>query len=232
MTFPPDAPTELDQILVRCLTPPPAAWLESGESGLAAAAVLVPLVVDDNGIDVILTVRAAHLRHHSGQISLPGGRRETQDRDPVATALRECEEEIGLESEAVKVVGGLKPLATGTGFLISPVVGLVSGISSIRPREPEVAAVFRVPLGFLMEPSNRHRRHGVHNGRLREYFEILFRSHRIWGATAAVLIDLCDRLIGKTDDVSEVKYLSREIAKFRKMVHDQPLKVERPWGPQ
>lgn len=224
--------TELEQILSQCLTPPPARWQEQAAARLAAAAVLVPLVVDESGIQVILTVRATQLRHHSGQISLPGGRREVADSDPAATALRESEEEIGLDRRAVKVIGGLKPLETGTGFLINPVVGLTRGPFSPRAVEPEVAAVFEVPLAFLMDPANRHRRRGIHNGRQREYFEIPFHSHRIWGATAAVLVDLCDRIVNHAADLSGVNHLAPEIANFSKMVHDQRLKVARPWGPQ
>ena len=223
---------ELDQILSRCLTPQTSSWQEEVPGRLTSAAVLVPLVVNESGIQVILTVRARQLRHHSGQVSLPGGRREAADPDPTATALRECEEEIGLDRQAVKVVGGLKTLETGTGFLINPIVGLTRGPFSPRAVEPEVAAVFEVPLAFLMDPANRHRRHGIHNGRLREYFEIPFRTHRIWGATAAVLVDLCDRIVNHAGDLSEVKQLTPEIANFRKMVHDHRLKVARPWGPQ
>jgi 8-oxo-dGTP pyrophosphatase MutT (NUDIX family) len=157
------------------------------------AAVLVPLVVRDGGVQVLLTERTSHLADHAGQISFPGGRVEVQDADAVATALRESAEEIGLPAARVEVVGALPRYITATGYDVTPVVGLIEQPFQLRLDSFEVAEAFEVPLAFLMDPAH-HQRHVVDLGHAaRTYYAMPFRTHReyfIWGATAAMLRNL------------------------------------------
>ena len=162
------------------------------------ASVLVPLVLRDE-LTVLLTQRTDHLNDHPGQISFPGGRAEEVDPDPVATALREAHEEIGLEPFEVEVLGSLPTYTTSTGFIVTPVVGLVQPQATLRPDPFEVAEVFEVPLAWLMNPAN-HQRHAFEfRGATREFFSIPWqasdasgatRRYFIWGATAAMLRNL------------------------------------------
>jgi len=164
----------------------------------AHASVLVPLVLREE-LTVLLTQRTDHLTDHPGQISFPGGRAEPEDADAVSTALREAEEEIGLAPEHVDVLGSLPTYTTGTGFIVTPVVGLVRPGIALRPDPFEVAEVFEVPLAFLMNPAN-HRRHEIEWGGVkREFLSMPWdttdahggsRRYFIWGATAAMLRNL------------------------------------------
>lgn len=169
----------------------------TGEGLVRPAAVLVPLVPRADGLVVLLTQRTAHLSAHAGQIAFPGGRTEPDDGSPVATALRETEEEIGLSRSKVEVLGTLPAYTTGTGFEVTPVVGLVDADHVLVPDAFEVAETFEVPLAFLMDPANHQRRlyrwtDGVERAFLampwrapdgaREYF--------VWGVTAAMLRNL------------------------------------------
>ena len=120
--------------------------------------MLVPLVMRDAGLQVLLTRRTAHLRSHAGQISFPGGKAEPHDVDAVATALRETEEEVGLARRHIEVIGRLPAYTTVTGFVVTPVVGLVGPGFSLQIDPGEVDEAFEVPLPFLMTPAN-HRRH-------------------------------------------------------------------------
>jgi len=160
------------------------------------AAVLVPIVERGTGLGVILTRRAALLRHHPGQVAFPGGKQDPNDPTPVDAALREAEEEIGLPVAAVRVLGSLTPHETITSFCVTPVVGVVD--PGFRPRaEPsEVEEVFEVPLDFLMEPDN----YQIHARRWqnveRRYLTIPYGPHYIWGATARILQNLAGRMQG------------------------------------
>ncbi len=164
----------------------------------AHASVLVPLVLRAE-MTVLLTQRTDHLNDHPGQISFPGGRAEASDADAVATALREAHEEIGLEAFEVEVLGSLPTYTTGTGFIVTPVVGLVAPGAALHPDPIEVAEVFEVPLAWLMNPAN-HQHHAVDfAGATREFLSIPWqgtdasgtpRRYFIWGATAAMLRNL------------------------------------------
>lgn len=158
------------------------------------AAVLIPLVVREPSLTVLLTKRTEHLHHHPGQISFPGGRVEAADDSPVSTALRETEEEIGLSRERVELLGMLPPYLTGTGFRVTPVVGLVHPPFELRPDSFEVAEVFEVPLAFLLDPANRKRHRMMYRGRMREYYALPYGDYYIWGATAGMLVCLADCL--------------------------------------
>ena len=165
----------------------------------APASVLVPLVQRDDGLHVLLTRRTDHLHDHAGQISFPGGRQEPEDEDETATALRETQEEIGLDPHHVEILGRLPVYTTITRFVVTPVVALVRPPFELRLDAFEVAEAFEVPLPFLMNPAHHHRHvfeapgvsrqflsmpwHGAQaDGSTREFF--------IWGATAAMLRNL------------------------------------------
>lgn len=155
------------------------------------AAVLVPLVMRDHGLQVLLTQRASHLSSHSGQISFPGGKTDPIDTSAIDTALRETQEEVGLDRVKVQVLGSLPIYTTGSAFLVTPVVGLIEPDFLIIPNPNEVAEVFEVPLAFLMDPSN-HRRHSVKwEGAQRDWFSMPYTQGSterfIWGATAGML---------------------------------------------
>ena len=167
----------------------------------ALAAVLLPLVMRDE-LTLLLTQRSSNLSTHSGQIALPGGRTDASDRDAVDTALREADEEIGLPRHHVEVLGKLPTYVTGTAFIITPVVALVKPGFQLRPNPGEVADVFEVPLGYLMNPAH-HRRHEMEfDGVLRQWLSMPYtdpveeadngeaRERYIWGATAGMLRNL------------------------------------------
>lgn len=158
------------------------------------ASVLVPLVMRDSGLTVLLTERTTHLSSHSGQVAFPGGKADPEDVDAVDTALREAEEEIGLERRFVQVLGTLPIYTTGSAFLVTPVVALVDAAHSVTANPHEVADVFEVPLDFLMDPAN-HRRHAVEwAGARREWLSMPYTDavaeRFIWGATAGMLRNL------------------------------------------
>ncbi|WP_370151972.1 CoA pyrophosphatase [Ferrovibrio sp.] len=161
---------------------------------LMPAAVLVPVVGYGEGERVILTKRTAHLSNHAGQVSFPGGRVDRGDTDVAATALRETEEEIGLDRAHVAVLGTLDPYVTGTGFVVVPVVGLVRPGFALRLQQHEVAEVFEVPFGFLMDGRNHQRHKGVFNGIERQWWAMPYNDYYIWGATAGMLRNLHDLL--------------------------------------
>jgi len=172
----------------------------AADAPVRPAAVLVPLVAREAGVGVLLTQRTSHLHDHAGQISFPGGRVDAGDRDPVHTALRETEEEIGLPQAAVEVIGALPQYVTATGYAVTPVIGLIE-----RPFAPvldrfEVAEVFEVPLAFLMDPANHERRRIEFAGATRTFYAMPWtsaaRRYFIWGATAAMLRNLYRLLRG------------------------------------
>ena len=165
------------------------------EIALTPAAVLVPLVDRPDGMTVLLTQRTEHLDNHAGQISFPGGRVEADDVDPVDTALRETEEEIGLHRRhVVEIAGFLDPYQTVTGFLITPVVGFVETGFDLSLDTFEVAEAFEVPLSFILDPRNQERRSVVFRGQERHFFVIPYENRYIWGATAAMLVGLSQKL--------------------------------------
>ena len=157
------------------------------------AAVLIA-VTDRAEPGVLLTLRTETLRRHAGQVAFPGGRIDPEDDGPVAAALREAQEEIALPADQVDIVGIVDTYRTVTGYHVTPVLGVVPPDLPLVPAEAEVADWFEVPLGFLLDPANQ--RHGSVQvaGRERRYYEILWNDRRIWGATAAMLVNLSRRL--------------------------------------
>ncbi|MGN6376648.1 MAG: CoA pyrophosphatase [Sphingomonas sp.] len=157
------------------------------------AGVLVP-VTDRPDPGVILTQRTETLKRHAGQIAFPGGRVDPADADIIAAALREAEEEIGLPRDVVTVVGPADRYRTITGFQVTPVVGVIPPDIALTPHEAEVASVFEVPLAFLLDTANHIEASVEWQGRERHYYEIWWDGRRIWGATAAMIVNLSRRL--------------------------------------
>jgi 8-oxo-dGTP pyrophosphatase MutT (NUDIX family) len=157
------------------------------------ASVLLPLLERPGGLAVLFTERAAHLKDHAGQISFPGGRIAHAGETAVDAALREAREEIGLEPGSVEILGALDDLLTGTGFLIKPVVGYVADGSFVAKPDPtEVASAFEVPLDFLCEPATITQTYRDRLGTRFRTHEIQHGGYRIWGATAAILVNFRD----------------------------------------
>lgn len=166
---------------------------------LIPAAVLVPVVMRDTGPTMLLTQRTAHLRDHGGQVSFPGGRCEAEDASPEATALREAEEEVGLVASQVEILGRLPEYRTGTGFVITPVVGLVTPPLNLKLDDFEVAEVFEPPLEFLLDTANHQRQSLEVRGTRHEYWAMPWQGYFIWGATAGMLVTLQRMLFPATE---------------------------------
>jgi len=160
---------------------------------LLAAAVLVP-ITDRAAPGVILTQRTATMRRHPGQVAFPGGRIDPEDDGPIGAALREAEEEIALPRRKVTIVGMADRYRTVTGYQVTPIVAVVPPDLVLVPSEVEVAHVFEVPLGFILDPANHIRASTEWQGQQRHYYEIIWNGHRIWGATAAMIVNLSRRL--------------------------------------
>lgn len=167
---------------------------------LRPAAVLIGLIDRRDEVTVLLTRRTDHLLHHPGQISFPGGRRDAGDDSLIETALREAREEVGLNSRHVEIVGQLPLYQTITGFMITPVVGYLAEPPSLSLDPFEVAEVFEVPLSFVLDPTNHQRHSREIRGVCRYYYVLPYRDYFIWGATAAMLVELARRLQPLRDD--------------------------------
>ena len=196
-------PLSRDGIAERLRLPPPAPEqndlhviaLRDG-ARVTEAAVLVPLVNHDGAVTVMFTQRTAHLNDHAGQICFPGGRVESADSGREDTALRETEEEVGLQRARVSLLGRLPDYEIPSGFRITPVVGWVEPPFTLQPDAFEVEEVFEAPLGYFLDPSNYQRRQYHFRGRHRHYMAIPYEGRYIWGATAGMLYSLCRMLRG------------------------------------
>jgi 8-oxo-dGTP pyrophosphatase MutT (NUDIX family) len=198
---------ELDALRKRLLTEPPRLPLTPTRGDydlnpdqrpkdsreLLPAAVLVPIIRRREPV-VLLTTRTDHLPRHAGQVSFPGGRAHAGDISLVETALRETQEETGIDPSFVTILGFLDAYETGTGYAILPVVALLAEGFALSPDANEVAHVFEVPLAFLFDPANRKRNAREFQGRARTFYSFTYDGHYIWGATAAMLVNLGERL--------------------------------------
>jgi 8-oxo-dGTP pyrophosphatase MutT (NUDIX family) len=174
----------------------PGGWSGMKVEELTPASVLIGLIERENGPTVLLTRRADTLRRHTGQVALPGGRRDPGETS-VQTALREAHEEVGLEPRFVQPLGLSTPYQTGTGYLITPVVGFVRQGFSLAPNPDEVADIFETPFAFLMDMANyqEHERE-LPTGERRRFYATTHDDRYIWGATAGILRALYERLSG------------------------------------
>jgi 8-oxo-dGTP pyrophosphatase MutT (NUDIX family) len=203
-------PPALRMRLAEIAAEPPAAQVIYGDEVLAGldrppvpAAVLVPVVMGAEP-SVLLTKRTSHLTKHAGQISFPGGRIDPGDSGPEAAALREAQEEIGLDAGSVEVLGRLTDHVTGTGYRITPVLAVVPPGLSYRLSPEEVEAIFELPMRVVLDPDAPRRQRQHVRGVWREYWVWPHPQHFIWGATAAILVQLAQRLredAGQREDV-------------------------------
>ena len=166
--------------------PPPA--------GVLTPAAVLMAISDEAAPQLLVTLRGAHLKRHAGQVAFPGGKQDAGDPDAVAAALREAEEEVALPRGMVEVLGTLDPYRTGTGFLVTPVVGVVPPGLTLRADPGEVDSMFHLPLTHVLDPANHERRSGQWQGQTRHYWAIRHDSHYIWGATAGMIVALARRL--------------------------------------
>ena len=165
---------------------------------LREAAVLVPLVIRDGGYQVLLTQRTAHLNNHAGQVSFPGGRLEADDDGHLAAALRETQEEIGLQQDFLEPLGLLDDYETGTSFLVTPVVALVQPGFTLQLDDFEVADAFEIPLTFIFDENNHQIQSRMRNGERRHYYVFEYEDRYVWGATAGMLMNFYRRAHGLT----------------------------------
>ncbi len=159
-----------------------------------AAAVLIPVVMRAERLTILFTRRGSALRSHSGQISFPGGKVDPGDPGPWATAMREAQEEIGLDERHVDLLGYGDAYRSTSGYLVTPVIGLVRDGFRLSLNPFEVAEVFEVPTAFLMDPGNHQIQVRAWNGRLRQYYAMPYERHCIWGVTAGIIRNLFERL--------------------------------------
>jgi len=189
--------TLVDRLKASLALPPPPSLMagdlaDGPDSDLQPAAVLVA-IVDRPEPGLHLTLRREDMRSHAGQVAFPGGRLDPGE-DEVTAALREAEEEIGLPRAAVELWGAADRYRTITNYLVTPILGLVPPDLVLAPHEPEVADLFEAPLSFVLDPANQQRMSANFRGQDRHYYQINWNGHRIWGATAAMIVNLTRRL--------------------------------------
>jgi 8-oxo-dGTP pyrophosphatase MutT (NUDIX family) len=176
-----------------CIVPPLAGDTPEDRASASVKAAVLVGITDRAEPGIILTVRRENMRTHAGQVAFPGGRID-QGEDAVGAALREAWEELGLDPKAAEVVGELDPYRTITNYVVTPVLAVVVPDQPLRPHEHEVADWFEAPLAFILDPSNQHKKSALFQGRERHYYEIMWNDRRIWGATAAMIVNLARRL--------------------------------------
>lgn len=173
---------------------PPETRTSVAIEGLRPAAVLVPVIPRDRGFEFLLTKRTEDVETHKGQISFPGGMADEGDRSPAATALRETEEELGIPPSLIEVIGVLDDLPTPTGFVITPVVGLLKTLPPLAPNPAEVAEAFTVPWEVFLDPANARMEIREFRGGRREIWFYDTGGHVVWGATAMIIHAVLARL--------------------------------------
>ena len=167
--------------------------LVEGHDGEHLEAAVLVAITDRTEPGLILTQRREHLRAHAGQVAFPGGRID-EGEDAVAAALREAQEELGLNPALVRLLGEADPYCTGTGYWVTPVVGVVPPDLQLAPNPEEVSDWFEAPLDFVLDPINQRQMTAEYRGRMRHYYQIDWQDRHIWGATAAMLVNLTRRL--------------------------------------
>ena len=192
--FPVTLADRIRRELARPASEPPLTGDLPEERALAnvPAAVLIA-ITDRDEPGVIMTLRRENMRTHAGQVAFPGGRLDDGE-NAVQAALREADEELGLPASEVEVVGPTDEYRTVTGYVVTPVIGVIPPDLPLQPHEHEVADWFEAPLGYLLDPSNQQIQTAVFAGRERRYWQIEWNGRRIWGATAAMLVNLSRRL--------------------------------------
>lgn len=183
----------LDALSSPARLPPLEGDLPEIRAGADVPAAVLIAITEREEPGVILTVRREHLRTHAGQVAFPGGRMDPGE-DPAQAALREAHEEILLEPAAVELLGSIESYRTVTGYVVTPVIGVIPPDLALTPHEHEVADWFEAPLAFLLDPANQHYRGALFQGETRHYYEIVWNERRIWGATAAMIVNLSRRL--------------------------------------
>ena len=203
VTVPVSDKTHYDAIarqLLACLDAAPdrrdRPQMKNGRDDDRLAAILVPLIWRDSDWQILMTKRAAHLSHHAGQISFPGGALDASDEGLIDTALREAHEEISLAPPSVRVMGSLLPVRSPAGFIVQPIVGMIGGdiFNELRPDPAEVDSIFTLPLAHIGQPDNFSLVPRQTEGRDNSYWVVSHPEHYIWGLSARVLNDLRQRL--------------------------------------
>jgi len=203
VTVPVSDKTHYDAIarqLLACLDAAPDGrdrpQMKNGRDDDRLAAILVPLIWRDSDWQILMTKRAAHLSHHAGQISFPGGALDASDEGLIDTALREAHEEISLAPPSVRVMGSLLPVRSPAGFIVQPIVGMIGGdiFNELRPDPAEVDSIFTLPLAHIGQPDNFSLVPRQTEGRDNSYWVVSHPEHYIWGLSARVLNDLRQRL--------------------------------------
>ena len=195
-------PIELKEVIKTALNKPGAAStdfdlnkdVDAPKVTLRDAAVLMPFVVLQNDVRIVLTKRSSALKHHPGQVAFPGGKRDDQDSDLIATALREAQEEIALPQGCVEVLGALPPHQTVTGFQVTPVIGWIEAPVDFQIEVGEVAEVFSVPARNLLDLAKFQVEGRIWRGQIRKYYTIPHGPYYIWGATARMLRALAEQV--------------------------------------
>ncbi len=176
---------------------PTEIWQASGHDEFRPAAVLVPLFWHDEEIHILLTKRSEQLKHHSGQVSFPGGGCDEADITIRQAAIRETKEEIGIDSPDIDVVGYLEDVETNSGFYVTPFVGILKDGFTVTINEDEVAEVFSVPLSFFCEEKNCQKRSANYQGKNVNYYVYEYKGYTIWGVTAEIIVKLVKKLKNK-----------------------------------
>jgi len=169
-------------------------WDFTEQTSFHLSAVLIPIIIRQNTNSILLTKRSEELNHHPGQISFPGGRAESSDKNALDTALRETHEEVGISKELIKVAGYLDKYTTVSDFVITPIVGIIDTEYQTQIDAFEVDYAFEVPCDVLLNDRNYHQSEIFWQGEMRSFWEIDYEGHHIWGATAAILRDFSLRL--------------------------------------
>ena len=187
----------IDRLIASLDGPPPSDLLVGdlieGEDTIGSPAAVLIAITDRPSPGVILTLRHADMRTHAGQVAFPGGRIDDGE-DARTAALREAHEELALDPADVRILGEADPYRTITGFAVTPVVGMVPPDLALTPNPLEVEEWFEAPLDFVLDPINQQRMSTEFQGRMRHYYQINWNDRRIWGATAAMLVNLSRRI--------------------------------------